>query len=262
MSDDDVIRKNAIIEYPAGTELSKSRKSKNGRSSLLRSTDKSKKGVQSHAEIFLNDEHEQTSAPAPINRERRLAPNRRELSPAEKDIVMGAIEYVADAALDRIERAAREWWANRPARLAEKARRPRESARAAAAAEQDVSMETADEAADEAPTIPMTAEDWGSALNALLIARTMSPELWQILAHARIADADGAVIERQRAMTQLTPQEFEDRISELLKENPGLVDEPLEDLLVRSVADPLVICRPATGSARLPAPASPTSWMG
>ena len=25
-------------------------------------------GVQSHAEIFLNDEHEQTSAPAPINR--------------------------------------------------------------------------------------------------------------------------------------------------------------------------------------------------
>lgn len=245
MVDEEKRRVRAYVEIPPGMELSKSRKSKDGHSALLRSTDPCQKSLQTHAEIFLEDEVAQANTPTPTratNSSRRPAPSRRELSPDEKDLLMLLIDRGTDAVLNRLERFAREWWAGRPARRADKARRQKElketAAQAAAAAEQKSAATAEDEAADEVPIIPVTLADWQSALNALLLAHPISSKLWEILAYARVEDADETILVQQKAMTQLTPQEFEDRKNALLEANPGLADQPTEDLLVLADAPP------------------------
>lgn len=253
MADEEKIRERVFIEYPAGTELSKSRKSKDGRSPLVRSTDKTKRGVQTQVEIFGIDEDEEARpAPRPIERERQQAGRRWEPTPEQRDVIMDVVGYGVESVLDRIELIIRRWWADRPVRLAEKARlREVAVARAAAAIESETpaeveSAESSDEAegAADVPVVSMTAEAWRNTLGALLLTRAMSTELWQVLAHAQIEDADDDLLEQQREMAQLTPQEFDDRVAAMLEEDPGLVDAPLSELLVRLV--------PASPSAERP----------
>lgn len=242
MADDEKIREKVFIEYPAGTELSKSRRSTDGRSPLVRSTDKTKRGVQTQVEIFDIDEDEEARpSPRPIDRERREATRRWEPTPEQRDLIMDVVEYGVESALDRIELVIRRWWADRPARLAEKARLRAEAATRAAVANvplaeaEPVEQSVDEERAADVPVVSMTAEAWRNTLGALLLTRAMSTELWQVLAHAQIANADPELLEQQRGMAQLTPQEFDDRVAAMLEEDPGLVDAPLSELLVRLV---------------------------
>lgn len=224
--DEEKKRVRAYIEIPPGMALSKSRKSKDGHSALLRSTGPSQKSLQTHAEIFLEAEVVQASRPAPTRstkRDRRPALSRRELSEDEKDLLMFVLERGTDAILNRLERFAREWWAGRPARKADKVRRQKERKEAPAAAEQKSTASIENEAVEDVPTVPMTFADWQSAVNALLLADPISTKLWEILGHARVEEADETVLAQQRAMTQMAPQEFEDRMKALLEASPDLV---------------------------------------
>lgn len=242
MADEKKVRRQVWIEHSADIDLSKSHKSEDGYSPILHH--KGKRGAHEQVEIFLTPGAEES---APVRTPTRPSPRpearRRQLTTEQQNLIMDLVELATQKALDRFEVWFTQWLANAPARKAEKARKRREAAHRAATAtsrkpslpsgaEIDESSSVAAPVAD-IRVLSMAAAEWQSVLGALLLTRPMNAQLWQMLAQARIEDADETVLTQQRQMAKLTPQEFEDHVARLLEADPGLADEPLSTLLVR-----------------------------
>lgn len=241
MADEKKVRRRVWIEHSADIDLSKSHKSEDGYSPILHR--KGKRGAHEQVEIFLTPGAEES---APVRTPARSSPRpearRHQLTPEQQNLILDLVELAAQKALDLCEVGFTRWLANAPVRKAQKARKRREAARGTATstsrkpslpsgAEIDESSSVATPIAD-IPALSMAAAEWQSVLGVLLLTRPMNAQLWQMLAQARIVDADETVLTQQRQMAQITPHEFEDQVARLLETYPGLADEPLSTLLV------------------------------
>jgi len=75
------------------------------------------------------------------------------------------------------------------------------------------------------PRLTMSSDEWQDRVRAWLAARAIGDELWGIITHAHIQDADPAVLEWQIEMRKLTPQQLSDRVRLTLEANPTLRDD-------------------------------------
>lgn len=78
------------------------------------------------------------------------------------------------------------------------------------------------------PRVSMSSAEWQERVRAMLLARAFSEEQWKLLSHARVEDADHAPLEWQRELSQLTAQQFADRINLVLEANSSQEARALE----------------------------------
>ncbi|RHW27545.1 DUF2510 domain-containing protein [Nocardioides immobilis] len=76
-------------------------------------------------------------------------------------------------------------------------------------------------AAQTHPPVTMSRQEWQQRARAMLLARAFSEEQQRLLAHACIDDADPAVLELQRAFASLSPEQFAERVGQLVAANPA-----------------------------------------
>lgn len=68
----------------------------------------------------------------------------------------------------------------------------------------------------------MSSAEWQERASAMLLARAFSDEQRRLLADAHIEDADPVLLQNQRELRDLSPQQFADRISAILETNAQL----------------------------------------
>jgi hypothetical protein len=77
----------------------------------------------------------------------------------------------------------------------------------------------------------MGSAEWENHFRAWVTAGAVEQELWGRLCNAQIIDAGQGILDAQRQMGQLTPEQGAQGIRLLLEENPGSRDTLSSDLL-------------------------------
>lgn len=74
--------------------------------------------------------------------------------------------------------------------------------------------------ADPTPALTMSSAEWQERVRSMLLARAISDVQWRLLSNARIEDADSALLDWQKELRKLTPQQFSEHIGYMLATNP------------------------------------------
>jgi hypothetical protein len=241
----------AVVRFPKGAKLPKSRKTAGAHRGPTRDPD-TKKLV--HPEFFLNGENKEdapTESPPVFVNGNEYAPDSRARERSELAELLGFLVLLG--AIKAAEKAAphlKRWWNdqalpftkstwNRLARThkADSQAAPTESTTLIGSALAEASQEVISAPGEDQTN--MSSAEARERFAAALMAKLFSEEQMRILRNARIEDENGPL--ELSAMETLTPQQVGDSIKLMLETNPSLFDEEtlaeLGKALARSQAD-------------------------
>ncbi len=228
------------VEYPDGSELSKSRKSPGDSSPLTREEGTNRLG---HVTLSDIDESEEDSLwMSPDTYGDRGGSESQELSENEK-LAAEVLTTLLFIGVAKAAPHAKSWWSNsaRPtiastaAATRDRVARVRKRNRQTAAAEPTSSVEAVHVAPSRALNVTpnddevvMSSEEASQRLVAALMAKALSDqakefsdEQLRVLLNARIEDVPAS----RASLANLTPHEVETRINLMLEANPSLIGE-------------------------------------
>lgn len=170
----------------------------------------------------------------------------RELTPEEIEraaeiaaLILAGIVAAVIVATPHVKR----WWNEKAVPTAKTAwkrvaahRKPKEGMAAATSSSVSrpvfVASATGVEVAMAESKVSMNGAEWALRFRAMLAAGAFKEEQWRILSNARIDD-EYSVVGAQSTTNQLTPQQFTERIKQMLEANPSLLEEETSTELVR-----------------------------
>lgn len=226
----------AIIRVFDGTKLSNSSYAADAVSSLLR--DPLSNSLETHAPIFLKD-------PAEEGMEKVLEAI-KDLSPGTKVILMaGAVVVVSGAvAVGKNWDSIKGWGTGALDKLRSKkavvSRTLDLDAVEIDIEELRTDLETVEistevEIAEGRTAISLTPEQWRQLFQSAVTLNSWEEQIWLLLSHAAIEGSDDKVLDWQRQMRELQPNEVADIVHEVLGDVPDLSDDQAIAELVRVV---------------------------
>lgn len=251
-------KKQMMVEWDDGAELSESRKKPGDKSPLTRDAD----GNLGQVTLTEIDEDDEARSRGGFDGSSSGAAGWDDDEDDDEPtfwqaVAADVISQIVDALIEEAKPHLRRWWTDRARPgLSAKARNARAKLSRSKNGKEEIT-DAESEIIDHGPGAPvpsarrvtLTSDEARERLVAALVARAMSDEQLQILLNAEIVDADGATA----SIEQFAPKRIEAQVHSILADNPS----HLEDLVLG-----LVAASPAPARLALADPRHPGSGIG